>query len=64
MAGATKETNRAATDYREKQARIKELLEELEGALWEHSVRQAREPRSWGWSGDLGHAAVVRFLQG
>lgn len=44
----------AHTQYKARQASIRELITELEARLAKHETKESADPGNWGYSGDLG----------
>ena len=44
----------AATQYKARQASIRELIAQLEDRLAKHDTKAIADPCNWGYSGDLG----------
>lgn len=44
----------AHTQYKARQASIRELITELEARLAKHDTKASGDPCNWGYSGDLG----------
>lgn len=44
----------AHTQYKARQASIRELITELEARLAKHETKASKDPGNWGYSGDLG----------
>lgn len=43
----------ASREYRICQETVKKLMETVKARLAKHAEQQARQPRNWGWAGDL-----------
>jgi hypothetical protein len=48
----------AATQYKARQASIRELIAHLEATLTKHELKANADPRNWGYAGDLGRVEV------
>lgn len=44
----------AHTQYKVRQASIRELIAQLEASLAKHDTKESADPGNWGYSGDLG----------
>lgn len=57
----------AQANYRQRLVEICAKLDDVREALGEHEMRQDRDPKNWGFAGDMGYVAsqldeVLRFL--
>ena len=49
----------AQTDYAARQAAIKGLMAQLTREMKDHATRAAKDPRNWGYAGDLGRVEML-----
>jgi hypothetical protein len=49
----------AASAYAARRTEIAKLIEQLDAKLADHAVKQAAQPRHWGFVGDLDHVAEL-----
>lgn len=58
----------ARSEYLARQARIQDLIQQLQKSMTSHNTKAAGKPRDWGYTGDLAHAEarlqeLVDFFQ-
>lgn len=47
-------TTTAHTQYKARQASIRDLIKQIEGHLDKHETKASADPSNWGYAGDLG----------
>jgi hypothetical protein len=69
MTTTTRDTRTAQQAYNENMAAIQAAIQKLQAGLKEHRKEQAKDPRNYGYPGDLGYVLdlaqqAARFING